>query len=124
AVLPLLGDCVRYHKRAVSVDEEKREIAFSDGTTRTYDRLLTTMPLDAFVARLKHAPEKVRAASKKLLFNHLFSAGVGLRRPSPSDKNWIYFPNPKTPFYRMTYLSKYSPEIAPGGRTSKYFSSF
>ena len=45
--LPLLGDDrVRYHKRAVAVDEEKREIAFSDGTTRSYDRLLTTMPLD------------------------------------------------------------------------------
>ena len=122
-VLPFLGDDkVRYHKRAVSIDEEKREIAFSDGTTRTYDRLLSTMPLDALVARLGRAPEKVRKATEKLLFNRLFSVGVGLRRPSPSDKNWIYFPNPKTPFYRMTYLSNYSPEIVPGGDTSKYFS--
>ena len=120
ASLPFLGDDrVRYHKRAVSVDEEKREIAFADGTTRSYDRLLTTMPLDAFVARLTHAPEKVRAAAQTLLFNRLFSVGVGLRRPSPSDKNWIYFPNPKTPFYRMTYLSNYSPEIVPGGDTSR-----
>ncbi|HWZ86927.1 MAG TPA: FAD-dependent oxidoreductase [Thermoanaerobaculia bacterium] len=120
--LPFVGDRVRYHKRAISVDEEKREIAFSDGTTRSYDRLLTTLPLEAFVSRLQHAPEKVRAATQKLLYNHLFSVGVGLRRPSPSDKNWIYFPNPKTPFYRMTYLSNYSPEIVPGGDTSKYFS--
>ena len=122
SVLTLLGDCVRYHKRAIGVDEEKREIEFSDGTTRRYDRLLTTLPLEAFVSRLKHAPERVRAASRSLLFNHLFSVGVGLRRPSPSDKNWIYFPNPKTPFYRMTYLSNYSPEIVPGGDTSRYFS--
>ena len=122
-VVPFLGeDRIRYHKRAVSVNEEKREIAFSDGTTRAYDRLLTTMPIDAFVARLAHAPDKVRAAAESLLFNRLFSVGVGLRRPSPSDKNWIYFPNPKTPFYRMTYLSNYSPEIVPGGDTSKYFS--
>ena len=123
SVLPFVGeDRVRYHKRAVSVDEEKREIAFSDGSTRAYDRLLTTMPLDAFVARLTHAPESVRKAAETLLFNRLFSVGVGLRRPSPSDKNWIYFPNPKTPFYRMTYLSNYSPEIVPGGDTSRYFS--
>jgi protoporphyrinogen oxidase len=122
-VVPFLGDDrIRFHKRAISVDEEKREIAFSDGMTRSYDRLLTTMPIDAFVARLKHAPEKVRAAAQTLLFNRLFSVGVGLRRPSPSDKNWVYFPNPKTPFYRMTYLSNYSPEIVPGGDTSKYFS--
>ncbi|MFN2386688.1 MAG: amine oxidase, partial [Thermoanaerobaculia bacterium] len=46
--------------------------------------------------------------------------GIGLKRPSPSPKNWIYFPNPKTPFYRMTYLSNYSPDIVPGGDTSRY----
>jgi len=121
-VLPFLGDRVRYHKRVIAIDEKKREVAFADGSTRAYDRLLSTMPLDALVARLVHAPEPVRAAAGKLLFNRLFSVGVGLSRPSPSDKNWIYFPNLKTPFYRMTYLSNYSPQIVPGGDTSRYFS--
>ncbi|MBC8647034.1 MAG: NAD(P)-binding protein [Thermoanaerobaculia bacterium] len=120
AFLPHLGDRVRLQKRMTCVDERKREIRFSDGTVRAFDRLLTTLPLEAFVARLAHAPEAVRAASRKLLFNRLFSVGVGLKRPSPSSKNWIYFPNPKTPFYRMTYLSNYSPDIVPGGDTSRY----
>ncbi len=123
ATLPSIGpERIRYHKRAISVDEKKREIRFADGSTRRYDRLLTTLPLDAFVARLTAAPEKVRAAAKKLLFNRLFTVGVGLKRPSPSNKNWIYFPNPRTPFYRMTYLSNYSPDIVPGGDTSRYCS--
>ena len=121
--LPFIGpERLRYHKRAAEVDERKREIRFADGSTRRYDRLLTTLPLDAFVARLTHAPDAVRAAAKKLLFNRLFTVGVGLKRPSPSPKNWIYFPNPETPFYRMTYLSNYSPDIVPGGDTSKYCS--
>jgi protoporphyrinogen oxidase len=122
AVLPHIGDTVRFRKRAACVDEEKREIEFTDGSKRRYDRLLTTLPLDAFVARLRHAPERVRDAAKSLLFNRLFSVGIGLKRPAPSDKNWIYFPNPKTPFYRMTYLSNYSPGIVPGGDTGRYFS--
>jgi protoporphyrinogen oxidase len=122
AVLPHIGDRVRYHKRAVGVDENRREIRFSDGTAARYEKLLTTLPLEAFVARLDHAPANVREASKRLLFNRLFSVGVGLKRPSPSTKNWIYFPNPKTPFYRMTYLSNYSPDIVPGGDTSRYCS--
>lgn len=120
AFLPHLGDRVRLQKRMTCVDERKREIRFSDGTVRTFDRLLTTLPLEAFVARLAHAPEAVRDASRRLLFNRLFSVGIGLKRPSPSSKNWIYFPNPKTPFYRMTYLSNYSPDIVPGGDTSRY----
>lgn len=122
AVLPYIGDRVRFRKRAACVDEEKREVRFTDGTVRAYDRLLTTLPLDALVARLAHAPAPVREASKKLLFNRLFSVGIGLKRPSPSTKNWIYFPNPETPFYRMTYLSNYSPDIVPGGDTSRYCS--
>ncbi len=122
AAMRVIGDKVRYRRRAVSIDEEKREIGFADGGTRKYDRLLTTLPLEAFVARLRHAPDAVRAASKRLLFNRLFSVGVGLRRACPSPKNWIYFPNTKTPFYRMTYLSNYSPGIVPGGDTSRYFS--
>jgi protoporphyrinogen oxidase len=122
AALPYIGDRVRLRKRALSIDEDKREIAFTDGTTRKYDRLLSTLPLDALVARLSHAPESVRSASKKLMFNRLFSVGIGLARPSPSTKNWVYFPNPKTPFYRMTYLSNYSPDIVPEGDTSRYCS--
>jgi protoporphyrinogen oxidase len=122
AVLPHIGDRVSLKKRMTSVDEDKREVTFADGSTRRYDRLLTTLPLDAFVPRLAHAPEQVRAAARKLMFNRLFTVGVGLERPSPSNKNWIYFPNPKTPFYRMTYLSNYSPQIVPGGDTSRYCS--
>ena len=57
ATLPFIGpEKVRYHKRAIEVDEEKREIRFADDSVRRYDRLLTTLPLEAFVARLKHAP--------------------------------------------------------------------
>lgn len=122
SVLPHIGDRVRYRKRVACVDAEKREIQFSNGTSRSYDRLLTTLPLDAFVARLKHAPDRVREASRALLFNRLFSVGIGLARPSPSTKNWIYFPNPRTPFYRITYLSNYSPDVVPRGDTSRYCS--
>ena len=121
AVLPYLGDRVRYKKRAACIDENRHEVVFTDGTKRSYDRLLTTLPLEAFVARLAHAPDRVTKAAKTLLFNRLFSVGIGLSRPCPSDKNWIYFPNLETPFYRMTYLSNYSPDIVPGSDTSRYF---
>ncbi|HEY7862750.1 MAG TPA: FAD-dependent oxidoreductase [Thermoanaerobaculia bacterium] len=120
AILPHIGDKVRYRKRAVCIDENERVVVFSDGSTRRYDRLLSTMPLDILVSRLTHAPANVRAATKRLLSNRLFSVGIGLSRPSPSDKNWLYFPNPKTPFYRITYLSNYSPDIVPGGDTSRH----
>ena len=52
-VLPFLGDRVRYHKRAIGVDEEKREIEFSDGTTRS----VRPAADDAAARGLRVAPE-------------------------------------------------------------------
>jgi len=38
---------------------------------------------------------------------------VGVDRAAESTKNWVYFPEPDVPFYRVTYLSNYSPYITP-----------
>ena len=71
-VLPFLGDRVGYHKRAIGVDEEKREIEYSDGTTRQYDKLLTTLPLEAFVSRLKHRRSRARGLAEVAVQPALF----------------------------------------------------
>jgi hypothetical protein len=39
--------------------------------------------------------------------------GVGIRQPCPSTKSWMYFPEDNCPFYRVTYLSNYSPCMTP-----------
>src|SRR5262249_376151 len=43
--------------------------------------------------------------------------GVGIRRPCPSTKCWMYFPESNCPFYRATYLSNYSPFMTPDRAT-------
>jgi protoporphyrinogen oxidase len=55
----------------------------------------------------------VREAATKLVHNSSYIIGVGVARPSPSTKCWIYFPEDNTPFYRVTYLSNYSPHMTP-----------
>ena len=45
--------------------------------------------------------------------------GIGINKPCPSTKNWMYFPQSDSPFYRVTYLSNYSPNMTPKG---DYFS--
>ena len=40
--------------------------------------------------------------------------GIGVAEPCPSTKCWMYFPESDSPFYRVTYLSNYSPEMTPG----------
>jgi hypothetical protein len=39
--------------------------------------------------------------------------GIGVKQPCPSTKSWMYFPEANCPFYRVTYLSNYSPYMTP-----------
>jgi protoporphyrinogen oxidase len=97
----------------VSVDPVERVVTTADGRRWPYDVLLSTMPLNRLVQAMEHAPGRVRTAAGDLCWSGSHIVGVGLDRPAGTTKNWIYFPDPDVPFYRVTYLSNYSPYITP-----------
>jgi protoporphyrinogen oxidase len=123
---------IRLNKRVVSVDADAKVISFADGSTDTYDVLISTMPLDVLCGRVlregvrasghqgdqrKSLAEIARAASG-LLHSSGYMVGIGLRSRSPGagtpdTKSWMYFPEENCPFYRVTYLSNYSPHMTP-----------
>jgi protoporphyrinogen oxidase len=92
-----------------SIDPVAKEVRTGDGRRWPYDVLLSTMPLNRLVASLDTAPDAVRRATAGLHWSGSHIVGVGVDRPADSTKNWIYFPEPEVPFYRVTYLSNYSP---------------
>jgi UDP-galactopyranose mutase len=92
-----------------SVDPVAKEVRTADGRRWSYDVLLSTMPLNRLVGSLTTAPDAVRQAAQGLHWSGSHIVGVGIDRPANSTKNWIYFPEPDVPFYRVTYLSNYSP---------------
>ena len=97
-----------------SVDPVAKVVRTADGRTWPYDVLLSTMPLNKLVGSMTSVPDHVRGAVDGLHWSGSHIVGVGLDRPAASTKNWIYFPEPEVPFYRVTYLSNYSPYITPG----------
>jgi UDP-galactopyranose mutase len=102
-------------KTAVTrVDPAAKMVTTADGVEYPYDVLLSTMPLNKLIERIDCAPDPVRdAAANGLHWSGSHIVGVGIDRPADSTKNWIYFPEPEVPFYRVTYLSNYSPYITP-----------
>jgi len=66
---------------------------------------------------MNDVPFPVTDASKDLLYSSGYSIGVGIDRPTESSRCWMYYPEADAPFYRVTYLSHYSPHIAPPGTT-------
>jgi len=97
----------------IAVDTAAAHVTTADGQVFDYDVLLSTIPLDDLVASIENAPDVVRSAARTLHWSGTHVVGIGIDRPGDSTKNWIYFPESDVPFYRMTYLSNYSPYLTP-----------
>jgi protoporphyrinogen oxidase len=115
---PYVQDQLRLGTRVAAIDTARKVARLEDGTEERYDALLSTMPLDLLVGRLEgDVPDEVRERSARLRHSGSYIVGIGLRQPAPSEKCWIYFPEDDAPFYRVTYLSNYSPDVVPDPAT-------
>jgi len=111
---PFVDDHLRLNASVVAVDPVEREVRTSRGEVFPYDILINTMPVNLLVGMMEGiVPSAVRDAAGQLEWNSSHIVGVGIDRPAETTKNWIYFPEPDVPFYRVTYLSNYSPFITP-----------
>lgn len=112
-VAAALGNRVRYGAQAVGIDSKRKRVLLSDGTDEGYDELISTVPVDKLVQSISDAPAAVLEATALLHHSGSAIVGVGIAQPSPTTKCWMYFPEENCPFYRVTYLSNYSPEVVP-----------
>lgn len=115
-----LSDQIQYNRAIASVDAERKTVAMADGTEETYDKLVSTMPIDVLVSKLVHCPDSVRRAAEDLEHNGVLVVGIGYESPLKDDKSWMYFPAEDIPFYRATNFAKYSPANVPDADTGRY----
>lgn len=118
----LPAERVRLGRRVVAVDTEARTVACEGHEPLPYDYLISTMPLDDLLRSLVDAPALTSRADD-LVYSSSHIVGVGLEGTVPEalrTKNWIYFPEPELPFYRVTVFSNYSPRNVPD--PSRYWS--
>lgn len=105
--------------KAVSrIEGKKKKVLFSDGTSDTYDVLLTTIPLDRLVRMIDGI---TLPAERPLRFSNVTVVGIGIGGHTPQPlrtKCWMYFPESLAPFFRATVFSNYSKFNAPKGSWS------
>lgn len=114
-------------KDVESVDVDRKVVRFTDGTTDRYDVLVSAMPLDILCRDKLVGGEdagigRIRETAARLRHSGGYMVGIGIARDggTPSTKSWMYFPEDNCPFYRVTYLSNYSPYMTPD--KDKYYS--
>ncbi|HEY1686034.1 MAG TPA: FAD-dependent oxidoreductase [Tepidisphaeraceae bacterium] len=111
---PLRGH-VNLNKTIDFINMGKKEIYFRDGEIVKFDMLLSTMPLDKLCndAINGEMPRSIKKQAASLKHSGGYMVGIGIKQPCPSTKSWMYFPENNCPFYRVTYLSNYSPYMTP-----------
>jgi protoporphyrinogen oxidase len=117
--LPYTDGHLHLNKEVAIILPDKKEIIFKDGEKVSYDILIPTIPLNELLKKIRGKPVVIGKAAEKFLWNGGYIVGIGIKKPCPSKKNWMYFPQDDSPFYRVTYLSNYSPNMTPKG---DYFS--
>jgi protoporphyrinogen oxidase len=112
--------CGKANHRVTKVDAGKKTLTFIDGTTETYDYLLTTIPFDDAI-RIIDGPFDTKEwpeIADKMVYSATNVVGIGLKGTPPPHLRtmcWMYFPEDNCPFYRVTVFSNYSPKNAPEG---------
>mmetsp|Transcript_28879 Transcript_28879/g.37950 ORF Transcript_28879/g.37950 Transcript_28879/m.37950 type:complete len:518 (+) Transcript_28879:10-1563(+) len=107
----------RFNTKVVSINTDQKLIYLEDGSTESYDYLISTMPLDRLCAAITGLGTEDLAAKASQFYHsssHIIGLGfAGQPPPHLKDKCWMYFPEDTCPFYRATMFSKYSPYNVP-----------
>jgi protoporphyrinogen oxidase len=111
---------VRTEAPVVAVDLREKVAEVKGLGQVRYERLVNTLPLNVFLDLAAPLPADVKAARRRLRWNTVWNLNIGIDRPAPADKHWIYYPEKKYPFYRVGYSSNFSPNLAPEGHAALY----
>jgi protoporphyrinogen oxidase len=116
---PIGAEHYTLNKKVDFINMMKKEIRFSDGEIVKYDKLISAMPLDRLCNDVINGemPREIKKAAASLRHSGGYMVGIGIKQPCPSTKSWMYFPESNCPFYRVTYLSNYSPYMTPDKET-------
>lgn len=90
------------------------------GKTRKVEasRVISTVPLPEAVKMIEGAPEDVVRASEALVHNSLVCMSIGVDRAPLSDKHWLYFPEERYVFNRVSFQTNFSPTTSPPGKSA------
>jgi len=101
-----------------NIKREGKKWIVSDGNSeKSYDRIISTIPLPDLVHALNDVPKAVLNAVDNLKYNSIITVMLGLNR-KVTDISWLYIPEKDILFHRVSFPSNYSPYVTPNGKSS------
>lgn len=107
--------------RAVRIDVGARTIAFANGVSHSYRRLISTLPLPDLISIIDDVPATVRADAESLFATSVDLVSIGIKRPNVAPSLWFYIYDEGVLAARVYSPSWKSPKNAPEGCSSLQF---
>lgn len=117
--LPHLNE-VHYNKQMTAVDLKEKRVWFSDGDSRAYTALVSTIPLPDLLGMIRQLPDDLAGMKRGLRHISVLDINLGINRKGITDQHWIYFPEASTSFYRAGCYSNFADSSAPSNASSLY----
>jgi protoporphyrinogen oxidase len=108
------------NKKAVTIDQHRREVIFEDAAIKKFRNLVTTIPLPELSRLLVDIPADVKQAFSMLRWTSIFVLNLGIKTDVLSERHWVYYPEDDFIFYRIGFPTSFSTDVAPEHRVSVY----
>ncbi|MBN1793583.1 MAG: protoporphyrinogen oxidase-like protein [Candidatus Omnitrophica bacterium] len=104
---------ILYNKEAVRIDAKRKRVHFSDGTSRGYERLISTLPLHHTLYLCRADLNEPFAYTSVLVVN----VGAQKGRTYPKE-HWVYMPHTRSGFHRVGFYSNVDASFLPARASS------
>lgn len=109
---------IELNKRLTAVEPKRNLAGFSDGSSKTYRRLISSVPLTELIPMIAGTPRDVVAAAAQLACTSVVLVNLGVAREDVSPSSWTYFYDDEYPFSRVSYPRNMSAHTCPPGTSS------
>lgn len=107
--------CASSPVESVARDGKNWVVRAANHGPRTYDTLVSTIPIHELLSVWKDAPREAREAAARLRYNSLINVLLGSRNDFAIPHTAIYIPDPAILFHRISFPQNFSPRNVPAG---------
>ncbi len=111
------GIDVRLNKKVITVDPQARVVRFADGDQATFDKLISTIPLNDLVRAIASTPDSIRRDADSLRHTQMIGVNMVINKPNLVPHHWFYIYDPDIEVSRVKVLSNVIPGSVPPGTT-------
>jgi len=106
---------ITYKHEVIEIDNNMKQLTFSNTTTLEYDNLISSLPLPELIPMIKNTPKKVLTAVSKLACSTCVIVNLGIDRADISEAHWSYFYDDEIIFTRLSFPHMQAKSNAPDG---------